>query len=170
LLEGRSKQGFTLLELLIVLVIIAVLAMLTLPSLLGFNQEHKTEYTAQNLYYALQYARSEAVLQNTTIYVNFQTGLSWCYGMNATSNCNCSVANSCAMQVASAPASQMTVLSATGLTNNSLTFEPTHGASGAKSILTFTATGSTPAMSVEVPIMGSVVLCSTTISGYSACP
>jgi type IV fimbrial biogenesis protein FimT len=170
LLEGRFKHGFTLLELLVVLAIVAILGALTLPSLLGFNQEHKTEDTAQSLYYALQYARSEAVLHNTTIYVNFQTGLSWCYGINATSNCNCSVPNSCALQVVSAPSSLTTTLSATGLTNNSLTFEPTHGAAGARSVLTFTSTGSTTAMSVEAPIMGSVVLCSTTIAGYSACP
>ena len=170
MLEGRIKQGFTLLELLVVLAIIAILGALTLPSLLGFNQEHKTADTAQSLYYALQYARSEAVLQNTTVYVNFQTGLSWCYGVNATSNCNCAVPNSCALQVVTAPASQTTNLTATGLVNNSVSFEPTHGAAGARSVITFTYTGTTTAMSVEVPIMGSVVLCSTTIAGYSACP
>jgi type IV fimbrial biogenesis protein FimT len=170
LLKGRFNQGFTLLELLVVLIIVSILAAFALPSLLGFSQEHKTTYTAQSLYYALQYARSESVLQNQTIFVNFQTGANWCYGINGGSNCNCSVANNCALQVVTAPSSGATTLTATGLTNNSLSFEPTHAAAGAKSILTFTSTNGTTAMAVEVPIMGSVVLCSTTIAGYSACP
>jgi type IV fimbrial biogenesis protein FimT len=154
----------------VVFAIIAVLTILTLPSLLSFNQEHNTTMTAEDLYYSLQYARSEAVILNSTVYVNFQTGSNWCYGINATTNCNCSVANSCTLKVKKAPSSGATTLSATGLTTNSLTFEPTHGAAGAKSVLTFTATGIATAMSVEVPIMGSAVLCSANISGYSVCP
>jgi prepilin-type N-terminal cleavage/methylation domain-containing protein len=172
LLEIRLSRGFTLLELLVVFVIISILTVLALPSLLNFNQEQNTTMTAQKLYYALQYARSEAVKRNQFVYVNFQTGNNWCYGINANANCNCSVTNSCNLTNVSAPTSQSTVMSGSGLSaSNSVNFEPTHGASGTKSIVTFTtSTGGISAMSVEVPIMGSVVLCSTTISGYSACP
>ena len=156
---------------LVVLTIIIILTLLALPSLLGTNQENVATMTAQNLYYALQLARTQAVKSNSTVYVNFQTGLSWCYGINVGSACSCNVANSCTMQNVAAPTTENeTSLSATGLTSNSLSFEPTHGAAGAKSILTFTANNGTAAMSVEVKLMGDVILCSSNIGGYSACP
>jgi len=170
LLGIRKCSGFTLVEMLIVLSIIIVLTLLALPSLLSTNQENNTTMTAQNLYYAFQLARSQAVKSNSTVYVNFVTGSSWCYGINVGSNCSCNVTNSCGFQVVSAPASQNTSLSATGLTSNSVSFEPTHGAAGAKSVITFTATNGTTAMGVEVPVMGDVFLCSSNIGGYSACP
>jgi type IV fimbrial biogenesis protein FimT len=171
LLEIRLSRGFTLFELIVVFVIVSILTLLALPSLLNFNQEQNTTMTAQKLYYALQEARSEAVKRNQTIYVNFQTGTNWCYGMNANADCNCSVLNSCALSVVTAPTSQSTVMTSSGLTgNNSMNFEPTHGAAGRKGIVTFTAATGVSAMSVEAPIMGSVLLCSSNISGYSACP
>jgi type IV fimbrial biogenesis protein FimT len=171
LLLGRSaRRGFTLVEMLIVLTIVIVLTLLAMPSLLSTNQENNTTMTAQNLYYALQFARSQALKSNSTVYVNFQTGTNWCYGINVGSNCTCSLANSCSFQTVTAPASEATSLSATGLSSGSLTFEPTHGAAGQKSIVTFTANTSAVAMAVEVMVMGDSLLCSTTIGGYSACP
>lgn len=165
----RSKYGLTLFEMLVVLTIVIILTVLTLPLFLNFNNEYHATATTQNLYYALQYARSEAVKRDATVYVNFQTGTSWCYGINAGSNCTCSVANSCGLGTVTAPASSDLTLTATGLTGGSISFEGSHGAAGAASTITFTVTGQSTAMGLDVAIMGDLQMCSTTISGYSAC-
>lgn len=166
----QASKGFTLIELLVVFFIVAVLTVLALPTLLSFSREHRVTMYAQDLYYALQFARSQAIKTNSTVYVNFQTTDNWCYGINQGSNCTCNISNSCGLTVVSAPQLADMTLTATGLTNNSISFEPTQGAAGAKSVITFTAYGQTTAMSVEIPIMGNVLLCSTTIAGYPTCP
>jgi Tfp pilus assembly protein FimT len=159
-----------ILEMLVVFFIVSILTLLALPTLLSYNQEQRVTLYTQNLYYALELARSEAVKRNTTVYVSFQTTDNWCYGINPGSICNCSVTNNCAIKTAVAPRLQDLTLTATGLTTNALSFEPTHGAAGAKSVITFTAFNQTPAMSVEVPVMGSALMCSSNISGYPVCP
>jgi len=165
----RYHQGFTLAELLIALAIVAILAKTALPSFITYLQTSRLVSASQQLYYTLEYARSQAIKTNTTVYVSFVTGSNWCYGVNSGSTCSCNVANSCALGSTSAPASGQLTLSATGLTSSALHFEPNHGASGVKSIITLTNNQSV-GLSVEVPIFGNALLCSTQVSGYSACP
>lgn len=167
----RTSKGMTLIEMLVVFFIVSILTLLALPSLLTYNQEERTIMYAQNLYYAFQYARTQAVKTNSSVYVNFQTGNNWCYGINVGSTCNCSIANNCGLQTVTTPSTSDMALTATGLpVSNSVVFEPTHGAAGVKSTITLTPSVSPISMSVEVPIMGSAVMCSTTISGFPACP
>lgn len=165
----RCVKGITVLELMIVVAIVAILAALALPSLLNFSREHKVRGKAQELYYFMQNARSEAVKRNQTVYVNFQTGDDWCYGMNAGSNCACNIANNCGLGTVKAPQTQSINLTATGLTNGSVSFEAVRGGAAASSLITFTAYGLTTAMGVKVTTLGTLTLCSSTISGYAAC-
>jgi type IV fimbrial biogenesis protein FimT len=166
-LTGHSDNtGFTLVELLVVLVITIILAVTAVPSFITYLQTNRLITASQNLYYALQYARTEAVKRNATVYVSFRTGSNWCYGINAT--CSCNTANSCALGSTSANSSSQLTLSATGLSSNSIRFEPNHGAAGSSSTITLTNSQSI-AMSVRVRLLGSLLLCSSQVSGYSAC-
>jgi prepilin-type N-terminal cleavage/methylation domain-containing protein len=169
ILTGHNdNKGFTLVELLVVLVITTILAVTAVPSFITYLQTNRLTTASQNLYYTLQYARSEALKRNTTVYVSFQTGSNWCYGINPGSTCSCNTANSCTLGSTTANSASQLTLSATGLVSNAVHFEPNHGAAGSSSTITFTNAQSV-AMSVKVRLLGSLLLCSSQVSGYSAC-
>jgi len=164
----KYHYGFTIVELLVVLAIVTILAITAVPSFITYLQTSRLTSASQNLYYALQYARTEALKRNATVYVSFQTGSSWCYGINAGATCSCNVANSCGLGSTSAPAASQLTLTASGLASGAVHFEPNHGAAGATSTITLTDAQGI-AMSVKVRVLGSLLLCSAQVSGYSAC-
>lgn len=168
MIRNQYKQGMTLVELLVVLSISAILAVTAVPAFITYLQTSRLTSAAQNLYYTLQNARTEAIKRNTTVYVQFQTGSNWCYGVNPVSACTCSTASSCTLGTTQAPSSAQLTLSATGLTSNAIHFEPNHGAASTSSTITLT-NGQGNAISVKVGLLGSLLLCSSQISGYQAC-
>jgi Tfp pilus assembly protein FimT len=167
LLKIYYSQGITFAELLIALVIVSVLILVGVPAFISFYQEYRLSTNTEKLYYALQFARSASIKNNQTIYVNFNTGTNWCYGINADSTCNCSVANSCGLGSYSASTTQDYSLSTTGITANTLTFDGTHGSA---SVSTVTFTLNSNSMSVSIGALGNMRVCSNQISGYPTCP
>lgn len=167
-MENRGKHGFSLVELLVVMGIVAIISSIAVPSFLTYLQTTRLTNAAQNLYYALQTARTEAIKQNANVYVSFQTGTTWCYGVNANSSCACNTASNCTLGATQAPASAQLTLSATGLNGTSIHFEPNHGAAMTSSTITLT-NGQGNAISVKISLLGSLLLCSSNVSGYPAC-
>lgn len=163
-------QAFTMIETLIALIIAAVLVIIAVPSFISYVQTNRLVGTAQQLYFALQNARSAAVKLNTTVYVSFTTGANWCYGINSGSACTCSTPSGCSLGAVSAPNSTNTTLATSGISGGNISFENTHGATyKSTGTVTFTAYNGTLAMGVDISPMGDITLCSSTISGYSAC-
>lgn len=163
-----SSQAFTLIEMMIVFVLITILTLIAVPTFTSLIQNHRLSATAENLYYVIQLARSEAVKNNTSVYISFLTGDSWCFGVNAGSSCNCSVAGSCTLGSYSAPQAQQLSLSSTYSSN--MNFEGTHGAASASGSFTLTLYGQTsPLMTINIGMMGNAQMCSTGITGYTAC-
>jgi type IV fimbrial biogenesis protein FimT len=165
---NRQISGFSLNELLIVVVITAILIVLTVPSLIQYIQTRRLIGTSMQLYYSLQYAKSESIKKNATVYFAFQTGSNWCYGSNTNSNCNCSVANSCAISSTQAPNAGLISLSATGLNSNALQFDPKQGATNTSSNITFT-NNQGDAITVKISFLGNISMCSSQVAGYQAC-
>lgn len=163
------KAGFTLIELMLTLSIAIILTLVAIPSMRNIIQHYRISAVADNLYYFLQNARTEAIKRNTQVYVSFVTGDSWCYGMNAGSACTCSTPNSCGLGTVSAANSQQISLSITGLSGTSVYFEGTHAAASASGAVTFTLYGQSPLITLTIGRLGNMQLCSTGIGGYTAC-
>src|SRR5690349_11221133 len=113
----KKHLAITLLEALIVMIITIILTIAAVPAFMQFLQEHRVIMTADSVFAAMQYARSEAIKQNTTVYISFQTGDTWCYGINTGSSCNCSIPSTCNLGTGAAPSAQQVTLSVSGLTN-----------------------------------------------------
>lgn len=163
-----NKLGVSLIEYAIVIAIIAILSVLTIPTFISLANNHRISGTSEGLYYALQYARAEAIKRNANVYVSFVTGSNWCYGVNVGANCTCSTAGSCGLLTVSAPSATQLSLSSTYGTNY-VYFEGTHGAANTNGSLTFTLYNSTPLVTISVGVMGNLTMCSTGVPGYTAC-
>jgi Tfp pilus assembly protein FimT len=169
LLALPSKKGMTLVELLVILSITAILVTLSIPLFTSYVQKRRLVGVTENLYSFLQYARSEAVKRNANVYVSFVTGDNWCYGMNAGSACNCSVANNCGLGTTSAEQTHVLNLTTSGLASNSIYFEGTHGAANASGTVTFTIYNQSPYIKITIGRLGSLQTCANDVSGYQGC-
>ena len=167
MLKIYHSQGITFAELLIALAIASILILVGVPAFISFYQEYRLSSNTEKLYYALQYARSASIKNNQAVYVYFNTGTAWCYGINAGATCNCNIANNCGLGTYSASTTQDYSLSTTGLTGNTLIFDGTHG-SASVSTVTFTLNSNT--MSVSIGALGNMRVCSNQMSGYPTCP
>lgn len=165
----RQRNGLTLIEPLITLTMATILALIAIPSMRSMIEYYRVTTTTDNLYAALQYARSESIKRNTNVYVSFTTGDTWCYGINTGSTCNCATAGNCNLGSTSAPAAQLLSLSATGLSSNSIYFDNTHGGVSNAATFTFTVYGTSTLITTSLSRLGNISTCSTGISGYTAC-
>ena len=112
----KRKQGFTMVELIVVLIIAAIITAMSAPTFISLVQQYRLSATTESLYFALQYARSEAVKRNATVYVSFAAGNTWCYGINVGSACTCGTVGSCGIATYSYGSAQQLTLSTSGLT------------------------------------------------------
>lgn len=165
-----ETKGFSLIEILITLSVFAIITVMALPLFSEMIQNYRLKTAAENLYYSLQYARSEAVKRNQTVYMNFNTGDTWCFGIKAGSTCDCTVSGSCTLGTTTAANAQELSLSLSGMTSNTLQFDAIRAGANAAAIITYTAYGQTPAVSINVGLLGSTQICSNTLTDYQTCP
>lgn len=166
----NKRNGYTLIEMLVALLIICILIGISVPLFTSFIQNYRISANADDLYYYLQYARSEAVKRDTNVYVSFHTGDTWCYGVNVGSACDCTAAGSCGLATVSYGSAQQQTLSTSGMNDSSFYFEGTHSAASKSCSVTFTQYGqSSPLITISVGYLGNIQQCATGISGYTAC-
>lgn len=97
--QKNWQRGFTLIEVLITIAVLAILVSIAAPSFFETIERRKLEGAAEELYSYLQFARSESIKRATDVRVHFTntSGTAWCYGLSVGIACNCTVANSCAI-------------------------------------------------------------------------
>lgn len=169
LTPDTDARGMTLLELMIALAVVAILATISLPLFSTMIKSHRISGAAENLKLAVDLARTEAIKRNSLVYLSFNTGDNWCYGINVGSSCNCATVGSCSLLTESADKPQSLSLSATGFSGNTIYFEGTHGAANTSGTLTFTLYSEANLIKLSIGRLGYSQLCSTGIGGYTAC-
>lgn len=161
--------GLTMIELIVVLAIMIILALVAYPSFVSLVQYYRITGESDLLYSNLRTARAEAIKRNANVYFSFSTGDSWCYGANAGSACDCTTSGSCGLLTQTAGSAGQITLSTSGLSSGSVIFEPSHGAVSASGSVTMTLYGQSSLIRINIARFGSMSMCSTGISGYTAC-
>lgn len=164
-----NRLGVTLVELLVVITIAAVLILIAVPTFRDFVKNARLSAAAEDLRTTIELARSEAIKRNATVFVSLTTGDTWCYGVNVSSACNCTVAGNCGLKTVSYDTAQQLSLSTSGMSGNSISFEGTHGSANASGTATFTLYGESTLVTLSIGRFGGVQMCSTGLSGYTAC-
>lgn len=161
--------GFTLIEMLVMLTVVLVLTLLAIPSYNTLINYYRISREAELLYTTLQYARTEAVKRNTSVFVSIGTGDNWCYGINTGSACNCS-SGTCNLGITRAPATQQLSLAGTGLSSSAFSFNSSHAGASNSVTLTFSLySNSSTLITTSISVMGTVTQCSTGVTGYTSC-
>lgn len=137
------SRGFTLIELMVVLAILAIVAAVAVPSYQSSIESNQRTSAANNLLGALQFARSEAVIQRTEVKVCASTNGTSCSG-NDWSTGGVVLKTSDNAVLRSIPSATKVQISGDAITFNS------DGSAGASSI----SVGSSPSKSVTVNIVG----------------
>lgn len=91
-MAGKSQQGVTLFELLIVIALIAIILAFSVPSFSKIIERNRLKSAAESLKSDLQLARLAAVKASDQVILTKTTGNngSWCYGFNSgTVACDC---------------------------------------------------------------------------------
>lgn len=165
----QRHKGFTMTEILVVLAIVSILALITIPLFSNIINKRRLALTADELFLALSNARTEAIKRNSNVYVSFNTGSTWCYGINVGSACNCTAPSTCNIKSATYAKDQQMTLSTSGIASGNFYFETIHGGASTIGTITFTLYADTPLVTISVSRLGNLQICSTGLSGYTAC-
>ncbi|MFC6670994.1 GspH/FimT family pseudopilin [Marinobacterium aestuariivivens] len=165
----------TLIELLVALVVLAVFVTIGIPSFNSIFERHRVTGAAQALYGDLQFARAEAIKRNQDIYVKFNNGTDWCYGIEDTSaaSCSCATGTGCTVEgrqhiVTSDRFPGVSLSHNVG--GNVVTFDPVRGTLAPNGTIKMDGGGGKD-VGVTMSLLGRVRLCSDSgFAGYQSCP
>ena len=172
ILRGKLN-GFTLLELMVSIAVMAIIATTVVPSFNSMKEKHKMRGAAETISSDLQLARSEAIKTNQNVSLSFSGNgtTNWCYGINDSNGCDCSVDNACLVDGNPVRVSSSNEFSninlATNFSGQTTTFDPDRGTTNSGTI-TLTTEGKT--ITIFLSAIGRISLCSDDYSSYPDCP
>ncbi len=168
-----KKNGFTLIEMMVSIAVMAIIATSVVPAFNDMKEKHKIRGAVETISSDFQLARSEAIKTNQAVSLSFSGigGTNWCYGINDSSGCNCSVNNACqvdgnTVRVASS-AEFLNINLTTNFAGQTATFDPDRGTTNS-GITSLTANGKTA--KIFVSAIGRISVCSNDYSFYPECP
>lgn len=168
-----KQNGFTLFEMMVTIAVMAIMTTAVVPGYNSMKEKHKIRGTAETIASDLQLARSEAIKtnQNVSLSISGNGTTNWCYGINDTGGCDCSVSNACQVDGATVRVASSDDFSDINLTTNfagqTATFDPDRGTTNSGTT-TLTANGKT--VKILISAIGRISFCSTDYSFYPDCP
>lgn len=166
-----KSRGLTLLELLLAITVVLVLIGLAMPSFIEIIQSHRLRQASESFYNDLLLARATAIKQQTTVFVVFQSGTNWCYGLNNNSSCSCSVTNNCQLngttKIITSSNFNGVTLNTSNFSGANTAFEGVRGTVSNTGTITLSNNGKS--VSIIINKMGYIQICSNTFSGYNPC-
>lgn len=85
----RRRRGFTLIEVAFVLAVLGVILSVAVPSYADHIARQKLRHVAGLLEQDLRRARTLSVDEGRNIYVSFNSGRNWCWGLSRQAACSC---------------------------------------------------------------------------------
>lgn len=165
--NGMKILAFTFLELLVALAIVSILAVSSIFTTRFILLNNRLKGAADTFAQQVRLARSEAIQRQQSVYLNFQSGSSWCYGSNATTSCNCSPSNTCNLGLISSSNYPGVTTTAAGFSSSNISFDSVRGLPSSAFAVNFTISDKT--VTVNVNSLGQIALCATNVTGYPAC-
>lgn len=84
-----GARGFTLLEAAITVAVLAILVAAVVPNYSGYLARQRMRHVAELLEQDLRRARTLSVDEGRNIFVNFNSGPQWCWGLSRQAPCSC---------------------------------------------------------------------------------
>jgi len=100
-IKDNNDSGFTLIELLVSLAVLMILVSVSLSNYGPVFAQRALTQKTELLYHFLRLAKTQAIQDNTQIYVHFcqfESSDIWKMAMTDSDSCDCSVANSCLLK------------------------------------------------------------------------
>lgn len=85
----RQPSGFTLLEAMITVAIVTIVMAAVIPNYSSYLAKQRLRHVAELLEQDLRRARTLSVDEGRNIYVSFNSGPQWCWGVSRQAVCNC---------------------------------------------------------------------------------
>ena len=184
----KTKNGFTLIELMVVLAVLAIIVTVAVPNMSSFLDTNKLRGVTGQFYSDVQYARSESITRNRNISVSVTSNGNdtWCYGISTNTGCDCTItdpgnASACTLPISATnvlkvgQSNEFTgvrLLSPAGTNQTIATFDPTRGIAASTSSVIFESINNLETH-VDVSVLGKVSACSPSgsksVTGYSTC-
>ena len=164
------RQGFTLVEMMMVLAIAAILMVAGAPTFFSAIERARLKGVAENLYTRLLFAKSAAIKEGQEVFFSAQSsngGAQWCYGLGHSAGCDCATAGACDVLSASQAQASGVLMSYT-LDNGRTSFLPRNGLPSTSGDLIFTDPDG-ESVRVTVRPIGRIGMCSDDVAGYGGC-
>jgi type IV fimbrial biogenesis protein FimT len=88
-MKAPRSRGFTLLEAVVTVAVLAIILSAAIPSYASYLARQRLRHVAELLELDLRRARELSVNENRNIYVAFQSGPQWCWGLSRQAACGC---------------------------------------------------------------------------------
>ena len=88
-MRAAGNRGFTLLEVAFVMAVLAIILAVAVPSYASYLARQRLRHVAGLLELDLRRARTLSVDEGRNIYVSFNSGAQWCWGLSRQTACSC---------------------------------------------------------------------------------
>ena len=173
--NGKWIKGFSLIELLTVVSLLGILAATSVPAYDYIMNRKRLEMATEDLYNLMILAHSQSLERQSNYYISFKGGANWCYGVDDTAACDCSIANDCQVggieTVKKSTDYNNISLAVTGFSGGGIPyvqFEGLRGIASSSGSVTLSLSGLSTTMTSNK--IGLVSLCSNQIASYTSCP